>query len=64
LWSVDIRVDKEWTFDRWGLTAYLDIQNATNNQNIEVMGWSYDFREETPTAGLPLLPAFGLRADW
>ncbi|MFK7926565.1 MAG: TonB-dependent receptor plug domain-containing protein, partial [Myxococcota bacterium] len=63
-WSVDIRVDKEWTFDRWGLTAYLDIQNATNNQNIEVMGWSYDFREEAPTAGLPLLPAFGLRADW
>lgn len=63
-WSVDVRVDKEWTFDRWSLTAYLDIQNATNNQNIEVIGWTYDYREESPTTGLPLLPAFGIRADW
>ncbi len=63
-WSLDVRVDKEWTFDRWTLALYFDIQNATNNQNIEVIGWTYDYSEESPTTGLPLLPAFGLRASW
>ena len=63
-WSLDVRIDKEWVFRRWTLAFYLDVQNATNNQNIEVVGWSYDFSEEEPTTGLPLLPAFGLRASW
>lgn len=63
-WSLDVRVDKDWVFKKWTLTAYLDVQNATNNQNVEVMGWTYDFREESPTTSLPLLPAFGVRAEW
>lgn len=63
-WSLDVRIDKEWTFRTWTLAFYLDVQNATNNQNIEVIGWTYDFSEEAPTTGLPLLPAFGLRASW
>lgn len=63
-WSVDIRVDKDWVFDRWTLTAYLDLQNATANQNIEVMGWTYDYSAEDPVTSIPPLPAFGLRAEW
>lgn len=63
-WSLDLRFDKEWVFKTWTLAFYLDVQNATNNQNIEVMGWTYDFSEEAPTTGLPILPAFGLRASW
>jgi len=63
-WSLDVRIDKEWTFRTWTLAFYLDVQNATNNQNIEVMGWTYDYSEEAPTTGLPILPAFGLRASW
>jgi len=62
--ALDVRMDKEWTFDRWTLALYLDLQNLTPRQNVEVMGWTYDYREESPTNGLPPLPIFGVRADW
>jgi TonB family protein len=63
-WSIDVRFDKEWTFERYKLAFYLDLQNATNRLSPEVMGWTYDFRAEDPVDSLPILPAFGLRADW
>lgn len=62
--SLDIRVDRTWTFRAWELTAYLDVQNATNATNPEVMSWSYDFSEEEPVQSTPILPAFGVRAGW
>jgi len=62
--QLDVRIDKDWVFDAWTLTAYLDVQNATNAQNIEAIGWTFDFSEEQPTTGLPVLPAFGLRGEW
>jgi hypothetical protein len=63
-YSLDIRIDKEWKFKTWALTTYLDLQNATNAQNPEVMSWTYDYSEEDPISGLPIIPAFGLRGDW
>lgn len=63
-WSVDVRIDKEWTFEHWAFTTYLDLQNAFNVQNPEVMVWSADYSEETPINGLPIIPAFGVRGDW
>ncbi|MSP55611.1 MAG: TonB family protein [Myxococcales bacterium] len=62
-WSVDVRVDKEWKFNKWSLTTYLDLQNAFNVQNPEVMSWSYDYSEETPISGLPIIPALGIRGE-
>ncbi|MES2643960.1 MAG: TonB family protein [Myxococcota bacterium] len=63
-WSVDVRIDKEWKFKKWAFTAYLDLQNAFNVQNPEVMAWSSDYSEETPINGLPIIPAFGVRGEW
>lgn len=63
-YSLDVRIDKEWRFKKWALTAYLDVQNATNAQNPEVMSWTYDYSEEDPISGLPVIPGFGLRGDW
>lgn len=63
-WSVDIRIDKEWKFEKWAFTGYLDLQNAFNVQNPEVMAWTYDFSEEDPISGLPIVPAFGVRGEW
>jgi TonB family protein len=62
--ALDVRVDKKWTY-RWGeLNFYLDLQNATNTTNPEVMGWTWDYSEEDPVESIPALPAFGLRAEW
>jgi len=62
--QVDVRVDKDWVYDNWTLTAYVDVQNTTNAQNIETMSWTYDFAEEDPVTGLPVVPSFGLRGEW
>jgi TonB family protein len=62
--SLDVRVDKRWTFPRWELTTYLDVQNATFYDNVEIMAYSYDYSEEQPIAGLPVVPSFGLKGVW
>ena len=33
--SLDIKIDKDYVYDKWTLTAYLDIQNATYSRNVE-----------------------------
>jgi TonB family protein len=63
-WALDLRVDKEWVFKRWALTLYLDVQNITDPGNIELIGYSYDFRDEEPIRSTPPLPAFGLKGAW
>lgn len=60
----DIRIDKEFTFKNWRFTGYLDVQNVTNQQNVDIISWSEDFSEEEPITGLPILPAFGFKGAW
>lgn len=60
--SLDVRVDKKWTFAHWSLDGYLDIENATYAKNVEVMGWTYDYGAQDPIAGLPPTPTFGVEA--
>ncbi len=62
--SLDVRVDKSWTFQRWSLGAYLEIQNATNARNPELMAWNTDYSKEIPITSNPTLPVFGLRGQW
>jgi hypothetical protein len=62
--QLDLRIDKKWIYRTWILSAYLDIQNLTNHQNIESIRYSYDFRERTAVTGIPFLPIFGLRGDF
>ena len=62
--SLDVRVDKRWVRS-WGeFSLYLDVQNATNAQNVEVQSWSYDYGTADPVTGLPIFPTFGLEAKW
>ena len=62
-YQLDLRVDKTWDFRRWDLSWYLDLQNATNRQNPEVIGYSDDYYTEEPVNGLPIIPAFGLKGE-
>ena len=61
--QLDIRVDKRWTFPKWRLSAYLDVQNAYNQANVEAIGYNYNNTRTTPTTGLPILPVIGIRAE-
>ena len=63
-YSLDLRVDKTYTFRTWRLVTYLDLQNATFAQNPEVVTWTYDFSAEEYITSNPPLPVFGFRGEW
>ena len=62
--QLDVRVDKKWVFDTWILWLYLDIQNATNQKNVEQLQYAYDYSESAAVNGLPVVPSFGLKAEF
>ncbi|HEY8923237.1 MAG TPA: TonB family protein [Polyangia bacterium] len=62
--QLDLRVDKTFTFDRWRLSVYLDVQNVLRAENPEAFGYNFDYRQRHPISGLPLLPVLGVRGDF
>jgi hypothetical protein len=60
--QLDARVDKKFVFDTWSLSAYLDVQNATNQQNFELFSYNFDFTKVQGFPGLPIIPVLGLEA--
>ena len=62
--QLDLRADKRWTYQEWILSAYLEVQNATNRKNPEGAGYNYDYSQQGWMTGLPLFPSFGIRAEY
>lgn len=62
--QLDIRVDREWTFDTWRLIGYLDLRNATNRANAAGFQYNYDYTERTQAFEIPIIPSFGLRGEF
>jgi TonB family protein len=62
--QLDLRAEKQWTFERWRLSVYLDVQNIYNAANPEGVLWDYRYRESAPVRGLPLLPTLGLKGEF
>lgn len=60
---VDVRVQKTWTFSRWSLAMYLDVQNLLDSPNREGFAYSYDYSARRGVRGLSVLPIFGLRGE-
>lgn len=63
-WQLDMRFDKKWIFNKWILSAYLDIQNITNHANVEAIQYSYDYSQTTTVQGLPFLPILGMKGEF
>ncbi len=62
--QLDLRADKRWTYRSWILSAYLEVQNATNRKNPEAAAYNYDYSRQGWMTGLPLFPSFGIRAEY
>lgn len=65
--KIDIRVDRQFIFQGWSLTAYLDLWNVYNRPNII----SYSFRAEpdggiteTPRYDFGIMPIVGMTANF
>jgi len=62
--QLDIRIDKQFIFRKWRLTAYLEILNIYNRQNPETVLYNFDYTETDYINSLPFLPNLGLRAEF
>jgi TonB family protein len=62
--QLDVRADKRWTYQKWTFAAYLEIQNVTARRNPEAVSYNFDYSQRGYVTGLPLFPAFGLRAEY
>jgi len=62
--QLDLRFDRKWVYDTWILSAYLDIQNITNNQNVQSISYNYDYSDSSKTSGLPIIPIFGVKGEF
>ena len=62
--QADLRIDKRWAFPTWALSAFCDLQNATNQQNFELFQYNYDFTQIEGFPGLPILPVIGVEASF
>ncbi len=62
--QLDVRFDKTWTFDRWRLSVYLDIQNLYNYRSEEQRQYNFNFTQAQPVTGLPFVPDLGIRGDF
>jgi hypothetical protein len=50
-------------FPDWRLTAFLDVQNVYNRANAEGAQYSYNYTQQKPNTGLPILPILGVRGE-
>ena len=58
--SLDLRADRRW-HRCWGdINLFIDIQNATNNANVEGRDFSASMGMDTDTPGLPIIPFIGV----
>lgn len=63
--QTDLRVEKKFVFDKWLLSAYLDVQNAFCflYRSPEMTVYNYDFTQKT-TIYFPIIPSLGVKAEF
>ena len=62
--SLDIRVDRRWSFTTWNLVAYIDVQNVYNNKFTGAVRWNArEQRVESDENGIGILPSIGVSAE-
>ncbi len=65
--KLDVRFDKKFVFSAWTLTAYLDLWNVYNRENILDYSYKVDSNgliTETPRLDFGILPIIGLTAQF
>jgi outer membrane receptor protein involved in Fe transport len=62
--QIDLRVDREWRFRTWNLSAYLDVTNVYAHARVLGYSYNYDFTERQAITDLPIVPAIGLRGSF
>ncbi len=61
---LDVHLEKTWTFPKWKLMFYVDVQNVYNASNKEYVSYNYDYTKQQGSASFPpFLPSLGIRGE-
>jgi TonB dependent receptor len=61
--QLDLKAERAFVWKAARLTLALDVVNVTNTRNQETMAYSFDYRDEQPVLGLPILAMLGARLE-
>ena len=59
--QLDLRIERQWTFARWSLAAYLDANNAYRNARVVQYQWNPDYTERKAVKEFLAPPSLGVR---
>jgi hypothetical protein len=62
--SLDIRVDRRWSFESWALITYLDVQNVYNRKPVDVPRYNAETRTAEQSSSIGILPSIGVSAEF
>lgn len=62
--QLDLRIDKQWLFNKWSFSAYLDIQNVYNHKNAAAIAYNFDYSKRDKFHSIPFLPVVGVKAEY
>lgn len=63
--SLDVRVDRRWSFSSWTLVTYADIQNVYNRKPLSVPRYNARLGQaETNVSSIGILPSIGVSAEF
>ncbi len=62
--QLDLRLDRIWKFKDWSLSGFIDVQNVYLHATVMDYRYNEDFTEKKPIKTLPIVPSFGLRAQF
>ncbi len=61
---LDVHLEKTWTFPKWKLMFYIDVQNMYNASNKEYVSYNYDYTKQQGASSFPpFLPSLGVRGE-
>jgi len=61
---LDLRLDYDHPYNTWKLNTYFELINAYNRKNVAGYDYNEDFTEREPVYQLPLIPSFGVQAEF
>jgi outer membrane receptor protein involved in Fe transport len=62
--QLDVRVDRTWTFHKWRLKGFLDVQNVYLHPAAYAYQYSYDYSQKDALKTIPILPSLGIRGEF
>ena len=62
--QLDFKINKDFVFEYWKLSVYLDIQNITNYKNEEGKIYNHNYTDFKIVEAVPFFPSLGIKGSF